>query len=82
MPPAGYEPTIPASERPQTHALATARPLGSVLIPTTQLKAMSVTLPAVLINIHILLDVTLSVDIHHAEQRNNPEDINVRRNKG
>ena len=40
-------------------------------------------LPAALINIHILLDVTLSVeDIHHAKQRNNPEDVNLRRNKG
>jgi hypothetical protein len=34
MPPAAFEPTIPVSERPQTHALA-ARPLGSAygLIP-------------------------------------------------
>jgi hypothetical protein len=29
MPPAGFEPVIPASERLQTHALGRAAPLGS-----------------------------------------------------
>jgi hypothetical protein len=32
MPPAGFEPAVPPSERMQTHALESARPLGSVVL--------------------------------------------------
>jgi hypothetical protein len=41
MPPAGFEPSIPASERPQTHALDhVATETGHVFIPLNIFQAL------------------------------------------
>jgi hypothetical protein len=43
MPPAGFEPTIPASELPQTHAIdGAATEIGKPLVYVTQYKFQGV----------------------------------------
>jgi hypothetical protein len=41
MLPVGFEPMIPAGERPQNHALETARPLGPAIVDIIAWKMYS-----------------------------------------
>jgi hypothetical protein len=69
MPPAGFKPTIPASARPQTHALdRAATGIGSLYITVPDYSAVVRIYTAIRRRVHNSppLDATLSRHMQHA----------------